>query len=69
MKTTSQPVKDDGMQGEGNYDAARRHRQHTEQFIQKGGVGPAARKAEPHGKDEARALEDAEREGLRHAKR
>ena len=69
MKTTPQPVKEDGMQGEGNYDAARRVRQHTEDFIKKGGVAPAARKAEPHGKDEAKAMEDAEREGLSHAKR
>lgn len=66
----SQPkVKHDGMQGEGNYDAARRHRQGTEQFIKKGGVEPAARKAAPHDKDEAQAMQEAEREGLRHAKR
>lgn len=70
MKSTAKtPVPGDGLQGEGNYAAARRHRESTEQFVKSGAVEPAARKAAPHDIDEAREMRDAEKAGKSHAKR
>lgn len=57
------------LQGEGNYDAARRFRKAEEKFVGSGRVDEAAREAAPRSKDEARQMEDAEREGRSHAKR
>ena len=56
------------LQGEGNYDAARRHRESVENFIVSGQVEAAAREAAPHDEAEARDLEAAEEEGKSHAK-
>ena len=70
MKSTAKSASQgDGLQGEGNYDAARRHRQSAEKFVKSGAVEPAARAAAPHDIDDARALRDAEEAGRRHAKR
>ena len=70
MKPTPKtPVPDDGLQGEGNYDAARRHRESAEKFVKSGAVEPAAREAAPHNIDEARDMRDAEEAGKSHAKR
>jgi hypothetical protein len=57
------------LQGEGNYDAARRHRESVENFVDSGQVDQAARDAEPRDDEEAQALRDAEAEGLEHAKK
>ena len=56
------------MQGEGNYTAARRHRESVEAFIDAGKVAPAADKAAPANAAEAQALKDAEAQGRKHAK-
>jgi hypothetical protein len=53
-------IQGDGIQGEGNYDAARRYRKEQEAFAQSGKVDQAAHEAEealdgPEGRDLERA--------------
>lgn len=60
---------DPDLQGEGNYDAARRHRQGAEDFVKRGEVQPAAEAAEPKSPEEAQELRDAEAEGRARARR
>lgn len=70
MKPTPKtPPPGDGLQGEGNHDAARRHRASAEKFVRSGAVEPAAREAAPHNVDEAREMRDAERAGQSPARR
>lgn len=70
MKSTSQPhAQGDGLQGEGNYDAARRHRESAEKFAHSGKVEPAAREAAPRNPAEEREMREAEDTGKSHAKR
>jgi hypothetical protein len=57
----SQPSTD--IQGEGNYDASRRHRESVERFVRAGRVEPAADAAAPRSEAEARDLKQAEEEG------
>ena len=53
MKKTVRPNDDDpAMQGEGNYTAARRHRQSVKEFIDRGAVDQAARDAKPKSPEE-----------------
>ncbi len=59
---------DPALQGEGNYAAARRHRESVEQFIDAGKVQPAAENAAPANAEEAEQLRAAEQEGQSHAK-
>lgn len=54
---------DKDLQGEGNYDAARRYREKTERFIKDGRVDEAARNAAPRSDDEAAELDEAEAAG------
>ena len=56
------------LQGEGDYDAARRHRESVEAFVAAGRVEPAARAAAPDSAQEAQDLKEAEAEGRAHAK-
>lgn len=58
----------DGVQGEGNYDAAREYNERTRRFVKSGRVDDAARAAEPSTPEEASELEQAEEAGKRHAK-
>ena len=58
----------DGLQGEGNYEAARRHRESVEDFVESGKVDDAAREAAPRDAEEADELQEAERIGQSHAK-
>lgn len=51
---------DPDMQGEGNYTAARRHRESVEHFVESGQVDAAAHAAEPSDGEEAKELRDAE---------
>lgn len=51
------------MQGEGNYTAARRHRESVEEFVESGQVDKAAREAKPRSDREAQELRDAEAAG------
>jgi hypothetical protein len=66
---TPKPDPSADVQGEGNYDAARRHRESVEDFVRDNDVERAAREAEPQGADEAQQLEDAEAEGRSHARK
>ena len=56
------------LQGEGNYDAARRYNQRTRTFVDSGKVTDAARDAAPVDEAEARALGEAERAGRERAR-
>lgn len=58
----------DRVQGEGDYDAARRYDQGAREFAQSGQVGEATRNARPTSAEEADELRRAEREGQSHAK-
>ncbi len=61
--------KDPAMQGEGNYTAARRHRESVEDFIESGQQKTAARKAAPKDDEEAREMKRAEEAGKSHARK
>ena len=65
----AQPADDPALQGEGNYAAARRHRESVAQFIDAGKVQSAAENAAPTDAAEAEDLRAAEEEGKSHAKR
>ena len=56
------------VQGEGDYDAARRYDQAAREFAESGQVDEAARNARPTSTDESEELRRAEREGQSHAK-
>ena len=55
------------VQGEGDYEAAREYRKHTEDFVDSGKVDKAARKAAPADKKTRQEMKQAEEEGKRHA--
>ena len=57
------------VQGEGDYEAARRHRASLEAFVASGKVEPAARAATPDSSRQAQDLKQAEDEGRAHAKK
>lgn len=61
--------KDPAMQGEGNYTAARRHRESVEDFIDSGQQKTAAREAAPKSDEEAREMKRAEEAGKSHARK
>ncbi len=67
--TTAKPDADPELQGEGNYTAARRHRESAEKFVESGKVEPAARDAAPDSPDEAREMKDAEEKGRERARK
>lgn len=56
------------IQGEGDYEAAKRYDKSSREFVESGKVGPAAKAAKPAGKREAAELLAAERKGLSHSK-
>jgi hypothetical protein len=56
------------LQGEGDYDAARRYNDATKRFVDSGAVPAAARNAEPKTPAQAQELERAEQAGRQHAK-
>jgi hypothetical protein len=58
-----------GVQGEGNYEAARRYRAGVERYVSSADVAQAARAAAPRSEAEAEELEAAENEGRSRAKR
>ncbi|MEO8155633.1 MAG: hypothetical protein ABI605_21415 [Rhizobacter sp.] len=66
--TPNKPDEDNKVQGEGDYEAARRYDKAAHDFAQSGKVEPAARKAEPKDAREASELEQAEEIGKSHAK-
>jgi hypothetical protein len=56
------------VQGEGDYEATRRYRERTEQFLENNDVEAAAENAKPDDAAEAKDLEAAEAEGKARAK-
>jgi hypothetical protein len=57
-----------GLQGEGNYQAARRYRAGAERFVRSADVAAAAKRAAPRDESEAEELEAAEDKGRARAK-
>ena len=66
--TTKKETVPDTVQGEGNYEAARRYDKSASDFVRSGKIATAARKAKPLDADEAAKLSEAERVGLSHSK-
>jgi len=64
MGNTDKP----NVQGEGDYDAARRYRKDVKEFLDKDDVEKAAHDAAPKSPDEQREMEEAERAGRSHSK-
>ena len=58
----------DAVQGEGNYEAARRYDEAQKRFVESGQVDKAADEAAPQNQAEAEALRRAEEAGKSHAK-
>ena len=56
------------IQGEGDYEAARRYDEGAASFAKSGSVDQAAKDAKPRSKAEQQEMEKAEREGRSHAK-
>jgi hypothetical protein len=56
------------VQGEGDYEAARRYRNRVERYVATHDASAEARKARPRSAEEARALDAAESAGKRRAK-
>lgn len=59
---------DEGLQGEGNYKAARRHRASVKRFIDRERVDAAAAAAAPRTETEQADMKDAEKAGLARAR-
>ncbi|MBN8770471.1 MAG: hypothetical protein J0I46_02805 [Thiobacillus sp.] len=57
-----------GIQGEGNYDSAKKYDEETRAFAESGKVEQAARAAAPRNAQEQEDMQRAEREGRSHAK-
>lgn len=62
------PTKKDRVQGEGDYDAARRYDKAAKEFAESGRVEQAAHEAAPQSAEQARELKEAERIGESHSK-
>lgn len=56
------------VQGEGDYDSAKKYNADTRDFIDSGRVEQAARDAAPRNADERQSMRKAEEEGRSHAK-
>jgi hypothetical protein len=56
------------VQGEGDYDAARRYRRRTEEFVATHDVPATARAAAPSSASEEKGMLEAEKVGRSHAK-
>ena len=68
MSDPESPPGTDRVQGEGDYEAARRYDKAAREFAESGKVEEAARDAKPTSAEEAAELIRAEREGKSHAK-
>ena len=56
------------IQGEGDYEAARRYRKEVKGFVGKTDIDKAAHEAAPKSPDEQREMDEAERAGRAHSK-
>ena len=64
MANTEKP----DVQGEGDYDAARRYRKEVKDYVDSADIDKAAHAAAPKSPDEQREMDEAEREGRSHSK-
>jgi len=64
----SDPKTDQKIQGEGDYEATRRYRKRTEEYLENNDVEKAALRAAPQTEEEADELESAEAQGKSRAK-
>jgi len=64
--SAGQPDSQSKVQGEGDYESARRFRKDSEEFLKKADVPDLARRAAPHSKEEAEELKQAEAVGRSH---
>ena len=62
------PTKKDPVQGEGDYDAARRYDKAAKEFAESGKVEQAAHEAAPRSAEQAREMKAAEKIGESHSK-
>jgi hypothetical protein len=76
MSATEKPTADSGtqaatpnIQGEGDYESARKYRNDTDKFLKEADVSGLARSAAPKSPEEAQELKQAEDVGLSHVKR
>ena len=56
------------VQGEGDYEAARRYEKEVRDFVKSADIDKAAHDAAPHSPDEQREMTEAERAGRSHSK-
>ena len=56
------------VEGEGSYTATRDYQKNIKDYLEKADVPADAEKARPRSEDEAREMEEAEREGRSHSK-
>jgi hypothetical protein len=66
--TRESKVQGEGVQGEGDYEAARRYRKRQEEFLENNDVEKAAVRAAPESQAEAESLKAAEAAGKKRAK-
>jgi hypothetical protein len=64
----SEKTRDPRIQGEGDYESARRYRKDVKRFVEENDTEELAREAEPHNEQEAGEMLDAEREGRSRSK-
>lgn len=64
MANTEKPE----VQGEGDYEAARRYRKEVTDYVDSADIDKAAHDAAPRSPDEQREMDEAEREGRSHSK-
>ncbi len=62
------PTKKDPVQGEGDYDAARRYDKSAKEFAESGKVEQAAHDAAPQSAEQASEMQEAENIGKSHSK-
>ena len=60
--------KSPNVQGEGDYESARKYNKDTKEFVESGQVDEAAKAARPENEQQARAMEEAEKAGKARAK-
>ena len=65
---SGQPTATQNIQGEGDYESARKFRNDTEKFLKGADVPELARRAAPKSKEEAEELQQAEDAGRSHSK-
>ena len=66
--TAAQPKDGPQQMGEGSYEATRDYQKNIKEYLKKADVESDAQAAKPHSEQEARELDEAEKEGRSHSK-